>query len=174
MKTGIIAGAFDIIHPGYIKAFKEAKHYCDRLVVCVHIDPSIERPEKPKPVLSVFERSEILESIKYVDDVVFYRLEEDFLHLLDLVKPDVRFLGQDYSIGIKAITGAELNIPIVYLDRSHGWSETKLKKMIYGTIKTDEWVEAYAGGRCRFCAEVYSNGLNKSHICQRCFAEGNR
>lgn len=129
IKVGILAGAFDVIHPGYILAFQEAKLHCTHLVICLHIDPSVENG-KPKPVLSWEERKVILESIRYVDYVMPYRTETDFLEILKRINPDVRFLGNDYSIGIKAITGSELNIPIFYLDRSHGWSETKLKTLI--------------------------------------------
>ena len=42
MIKGVIAGAFDIYHPGYVQAFKEAKEHCDVLVVMLHTDPSIE------------------------------------------------------------------------------------------------------------------------------------
>jgi glycerol-3-phosphate cytidylyltransferase len=129
LRIGIIAGAFDIIHPGYILAFQEAKLHCSHLVVCLHIDPSIENG-KPKPVLSCKERKLILESIRYVNYVMPYTTEADFLAILKHVDPDIRFLGSDYSIGVKAITGSELNIPIYYLDRSHGWSATKLKNLI--------------------------------------------
>lgn len=128
--VGIIAGAFDVIHPGYILAFQEAKLHCSHLVVCLHIDPSIENGEKLKPVLSWQERKMILESIRCVDYIMPYDSETDLLEILKRVNPDIRFLGQDYSLGIKAVTGQELNIPIFYLDRSHGWSATKFKKMI--------------------------------------------
>lgn len=127
---GIIAGAFDIIHPGYILAFMEAKQHCHELVVCLHADPSIERPKKMEPILSVPERMLILQSIRYVDRVIPYATEKDFLTILRDVNPGIRFLGQDYSVGIDKITGAELNIPIHILDRSHGWSATKLKTLI--------------------------------------------
>ena len=82
MKKGVIAGNFDVIHPGYIEMFKEASANCDCLVVLLHTDPSIERPEKIKPILSVAERDEMLMSIKYVDNVFVYDTEADLLHLL--------------------------------------------------------------------------------------------
>ena len=47
-------------------------------------------------------------------------------------KIDVRFLGDDYKN--KSFTGDDLNIPIHYLDRSHGWSTTKFKKLIVETL----------------------------------------
>lgn len=134
-KVGIISGAFDLLHPGYILAFTEAKMYCDFLIVCLHVDPSVERPEKLKPVLTVLERTCILQSIRYVDRIMPYATEANFLEILKMVNPDIRFLGQDYSIGIQAITGAELNIPIHFLDRSHGWSTTKFKELIAESLE---------------------------------------
>lgn len=128
--VGLIAGTFDVVHPGYILAFLEAKLHCAHLVVCLHIDPSIENPEKSKPVLSWFERKVILDAIRYVDYVVPYNTEAELLDILEHIEPDIRFLGDDYALGIKSVTGRELNIPIFYLDRSHGWSATKFKKMI--------------------------------------------
>jgi len=131
-KVGVIAGNFDVIHPGYIKMFKECKSKCDRFVILLHTDPSIERPHKLKPILSVEERIEILESIKYITDVHTYTYETELVKLLKGINPDVRFLGDDYKG--KTYTGYELNIPIHYLNRDHGWSTTKFKKLIAETI----------------------------------------
>ena len=61
---GIVAGAFDLIHPGYVRMFKECKWYCNHLTVALHEDPSIARPNKMKPVQSLKDREEILRSIK--------------------------------------------------------------------------------------------------------------
>ena len=131
-KVGVIAGNFDVIHPGYIKMFKECKSKCDRFVILLHTDPSIERPHKLKPILSVDERIEILESIKYITDVHTYTYETELVELLKGINPDVRFLGDDYRG--KTYTGYELNIPIHYLNRDHGWSTTKFKKLIAETV----------------------------------------
>ena len=132
MKKGVIAGNFDVIHPGYIKMFKECKANCDEFIVLLHSDPSIERPEKIKPILSVKERDELLMSIKYVDNVFVYDTEADLLNLLTLLSPNIRFLGDDYKG--KRYTGDNLKIPVHYLDRSHGWSTTKFKKLIAKSI----------------------------------------
>ena len=59
MNKGIIAGNFDVIHPGYILTFKECKENCDHFTILLHSDPTIERPSKLKPILSVDERIEI-------------------------------------------------------------------------------------------------------------------
>ena len=129
----MIAGNFDVIHPGYIFLFNECKENCDHLILFLHEDPSIERPEKLKPILSLKERILILSSLHQVDEIIPYKLESDLLSLIKHMNIHVRFLGDDYIN--KAFTGKELNIPIHYLDRSHGWSTTKYKKLLSETIE---------------------------------------
>ena len=130
-KKGIIAGAFDVIHPGYIRMFKEAKEHCNHLTVALHEDPSMARPHKLKPVQTVEERREILLAIEYVDDVVVYQAEDTFLYYLD--DYEIRFLGTDYMDG--SYTGKDIAIDIVFLDRTHDYSTTKLKNEIYQSIE---------------------------------------
>ena len=132
MKKGVIAGAFDVIHPGYINMFKEMSENCTILIVLLHTDPTIERPQKLKPILSSDERKEMLESIKYVDDVIRYTYEEQLYDLLKIGEFDVRFLGDDYRG--KPFTGDDLRIPIHYLNRDHGWSTTKFKQLIHDSV----------------------------------------
>ena len=127
--VGVIAGNFDIIHPGYIYMFDEMKKICETVVILLQTDPTIERPEKLKPILSVEERKSILLSLKQIDRIETYTTESELLELLKGIKPNVRFLGDDY-IGRFEFTGSELNIPIHYLNRSHGWSTTKFKTLI--------------------------------------------
>tara|TARA_R100000988_G_C3874401_1_gene105336 strand:- start:72 stop:470 length:399 start_codon:yes stop_codon:yes gene_type:complete len=132
MIQGVIAGNFDIIHPGYIKMFKECKQNCDNFIILLQTDPTIERPEKLKPILSIQERIETLNSIKYIDMVVKYTTESDLIGLLKFLKPNIRFLGDDYKG--KPYSGDDLGIPIHYINRSHGWSTTKFKQMIADTL----------------------------------------
>ena len=132
MVKGVIAGNFDVIHPGYIEMFKEAVANCDCLVVLLHTDPSKERPNKLKPILSVDERREMLLSLRYVDDVIRYTYEEQLLDLLKYGQFDVRFLGDDYIN--KPFTGDNLPINVHYLNRDHGWSTTKYKQLISNSI----------------------------------------
>ena len=129
---GVIAGNFDEIHPGYIKMFKECKTYCKQLIILLHIDPSIERPEKLKPILTKQERTEILTSIKFINGIAYYTYEKELVDLIYRLNPDIRFLGDDYRG--KTYTGFELDVPIHYLNRDHGWSTTKFKKLIADTL----------------------------------------
>ena len=133
MIRGVIAGNFDVIHAGYIAMFDECKKHCDKLIVCLHEDPSIERPEKLKPILHWSDRVKILDSLVQVDFVFLYQTEADLYDALVKGEFDVRFLGDDY-VG-KTYTGYELNIPIHYLNRDHGWSTTKYKQLIANSLK---------------------------------------
>jgi glycerol-3-phosphate cytidylyltransferase len=133
MRIGVIAGNFDVIHPGYIHMFNECKKYCNYLIVLLHEDPTNERPEKLKPILSVEERLLILYSLKQVNLVMTYKTEAELYDILDEMNPDVRFLGDDY-IG-KPFTGNDLDTPIHYLNRDHGWSTTKYKQLIANSLK---------------------------------------
>lgn len=124
---GVVAGAFDLIHPGYCKLFKFCKEHSTHLTVMLHEDPSIER-KKMKPVHTLEERIEILKSIRYIDDVITYYDEFDLAKKLELGWYDVRFLGDDYRN--QKYTADYLPTKIIYTNRDHGYSTTDLKKKI--------------------------------------------
>ena len=130
LKKGIIGGAFDIIHPGYIKMFKEAKQRCNHLTIALHENPSLERNYKLEPVHNILEREEILNSIKYIDEIIFYKKESTFIKYLD--DYDIRFLGTDYIKG--NYTAKSHPIKICWINRDHNYSTSKLKTSIFHSI----------------------------------------
>lgn len=128
-RVGIIAGNFDVIHPGYVRFFKDAKdNACDWLVIALHVDPTIERPNKAKPILTADERTEILLSLKYVDEILYYNTEAELEGLLAVAKGHTRVIGSDYRD--KDFTGKEHASYIYYHDRNHDWSTTRFKTEI--------------------------------------------
>jgi len=57
MIIGFTCSTFDLFHAGHIIMLKEARTVCDRLIVGLQTDPTIDRPStKNKPVQSMFER----------------------------------------------------------------------------------------------------------------------
>ena len=70
----------------------------------------------------------ILFSIRFISNIYTYTYEKDLVELLKEIQPDVRFLGVDYKES--KFTGDELDIPIGWINRDHGWSTTKFKKLI--------------------------------------------
>ena len=131
-KKGVICGNFDVIHPGYIAMFKEMSENCDWLTVLLHSDPSIERPHKLKPILSVEDRIKVLMGLKGVKEVLSYTYENELYELLKEGRYTIRFLGDDYID--KPFTGVDLNAWVHYLNRDHGWSTTKFKKLIAKSV----------------------------------------
>ena len=106
----------------------DAKRHCDKLIVGLQTDPTIDRSEKNKPIQSLEERKIQLEAVKYVDEIFTYSTEKDlYKNLLD-IKPDVRTLDSDYKG--KSFTGDDLDIEIYYHERKHNYSTTNLRKKI--------------------------------------------
>lgn len=110
--------------------FQDAKeNACEKLIIALQGDPTIDRPHKCKPVQPLEERIEIIGSIRYVDEVVTYNTEVELLELLKSTPHDVRILGTDY-IG-KSYTGDVLGTPVYFHSRQHNISTTSLKEAIY-------------------------------------------
>lgn len=129
MKTGFTCSCFDLFHAGHIMMLKEAKSKCDYLIVGLQTDPTIDRPEKNKPIQSVFERFVQLDSCKYVDEVVVYATEKDLLDILHSYPIDVRIVGDEYKD--KEFTGKNLeHIEMYYNSRKHSFSTTELRKRV--------------------------------------------
>ena len=132
MVKGFTCSSFDLLHAGHILMLKDAKEQCDKLVVGLQTDPTIDRPEKNKPIQSLEERKIRLEAVKYVDEVIEYETEEELYQLLKIIMPDIRILGSDYDDG-RYYTGMELNIPIYYHNRDHDYSSSNLRKKVYNS-----------------------------------------
>ena len=114
---------------------KEAKSLCDHLIVGLQTDPTIDRPNKNKPVQSILERYIQLEACKYVDQIVPYATENDLLDLLTSYPINVRIIGEEYKN--KQFTGYDLPMEIYYNSRKHSFSSTELKQRIY-KLKANE------------------------------------
>lgn len=131
MRVGFACGVFDLFHLGHVLMLEECKTQCEYLIVALNsaenIDPSI-NPGKKKPVYNLEERVKIMQACRLVDEVLIYRNEDDLLEIMKSRKIDVRFLGDDYKG--RPITGAELNIPVYYTDRSHGLSTSEYRKRV--------------------------------------------
>ena len=69
MKIAVVSGGFDPIHSGHIDYISEAKENADYLIVALNSDHWLSK-KKGKPFMEFSERKQILESIKYVDEVI--------------------------------------------------------------------------------------------------------
>ncbi len=132
-KIGFTCGAFDLLHAGHIITLKECKENCDFLIVGLQTDPTLDRPEKNKPMESLKERRIRLEGCKYVDKIIVYDTEVTLYKILEKINPDIRFVGVDHKG--KPFTGDDLSIKIYYNKRDHNYSSTNLRKKIINQYK---------------------------------------
>ena len=128
MKIGITASAFDLLHAGHILMLKEAKSVCDHLIVALQINPTLDRPEKNKPIQSFYERWTQLSSVKYVDEIIPYETERELMTILQNNNIDIRKLGDEYRN--KVFTGCNLEMEYFFNKRTHKYSSTELRKRL--------------------------------------------
>jgi len=126
---GFTCSTFDLFHAGHVSMLAEARRKCDYLIVGLQIDPSIDRPEKNKPVQSLLERQLQVRACRYVDEIIVYNTEEELLDLLRMIHIDVRILGEEYRT--KEFTGHKLkNMNYYFNKREHSFSSSELRKRI--------------------------------------------
>ena len=128
-KVGFTCSCFDLLHAGHILMLKDAKSQCDKLIVGLQTDPTLDRYEKNKPIQSYDERYIQLQAVKYVDGILRYETENDLYKMLYSLMPDVRILGSDYEK--KYFTGIDIaGIDIYFHKRDHDYSTSSLREKI--------------------------------------------
>tara|TARA_B110000858_G_scaffold111304_1_gene127400 strand:- start:93 stop:494 length:402 start_codon:yes stop_codon:yes gene_type:complete len=132
MKIGITCSSFDLFHAGHVKMLEEAKSQCDYLIVALQTDPTIDRPEKNKPIQSIVERYVQVNACKWVDEIVPYTTEKDLEDIFASFQLDYRFIGIEYKD--KDFTAKDVclsrKIELIYNSRSHKWSSSELRNRI--------------------------------------------
>ena len=132
MRVGITFSAFDLLHAGHVAMLRESKQQCDYLVAGLQLDPTIDRPEKNKPIQTIVERYTQLKAVKYIDEIIPYTTEKDVEDILEMYQIDVRILGEEYKD--KDFTGKDicrrLGIDLYFNKRDHRFSSTDLRKRI--------------------------------------------
>ena len=125
---GFTCSTFDLLHTGHILMLEEARAQCDYLVCGLQIDPTVDRPEKNKPIQSLYERFIQLNAVKYVDAIIPYTTEEELLTILQTEGIDIRILGDEYET--KIFTGSNLDMDYYFNKRTHNYSTTELRKRV--------------------------------------------
>ncbi|MCM3179009.1 glycerol-3-phosphate cytidylyltransferase [Cytobacillus horneckiae] len=124
MRKVITYGTFDLLHWGHINILKRAKELGDYLIVAISSDEFNELKNK-KAYHSFENRKMILESIRYVDEVI---AEENWEQKIEDVKKhdiDVFVMGDDWEGKFDFL---KEYCDVVYLPRTVGISTTKIKK----------------------------------------------
>ena len=123
MKKVITYGTFDLLHTGHINILRRAKALGDYLIVAVSTD-EFNMLKHKEAYHSFEERKQILEAIKYVDEVIG---EDTWDQKVDDVKKyniDTFVMGNDWEGEFDFL---KEYCEVVYLPRTSGISTTKIK-----------------------------------------------
>ncbi|MBD5282997.1 MAG: adenylyltransferase/cytidyltransferase family protein [Bacteroides sp.] len=135
MIVGYTTGVYDMFHIGHLNLLKRAKEHCDYLIVGVSTDELVAAEKNKLPVIPFEARCEIVEAIKYVDEVVPQVDKNKIGAYLKLGKRFHKmFVGSDWK-GTSAWDQYEkefepYGVQIVYLPHTDGISSSKLRERL--------------------------------------------
>jgi rfaE bifunctional protein nucleotidyltransferase chain/domain len=93
MKLVFANGVFDVLHSGHIRLLKFARSRGDHLIVGLNSDRSVKALKGPsRPINCEADRKAILESLRYVDEVIIFD-EERPTRLIHALNPSVVVKG---------------------------------------------------------------------------------
>jgi len=131
MKTVITYGTFDMFHIGHLNILKRAKELGDKLIVAVSSD-EFDALKGKKTVFPFEHRKKIVESIKFVDEVI---KEDSWDQKIDDVKKhkvDVFVMGDDWKGKFDFL---KEYCEVVYLPRTENMSSTELKTTLFSLVE---------------------------------------
>lgn len=130
MIIGYTQGTFDTLHYGHVRLLMNAKKYCDYLIVGVNSDKLVEEYKHVSTIIKENERKEIVEAIKFVNEVHIVD-SLDKVSKVDQFKFNIVFIGDDWKGSARwNKTEEELNkigVSVVYLKHTDGISSTLIK-----------------------------------------------
>ena len=125
MKRVWVNGCFDILHRGHIELFKYSKSLGDNLIVGVDSDQKVKKDKGyHRPYNCLADRVEMLEAIKYIDEVCWFHDTLGLSNLIKYKKPDIMVIGSDWRG--KTVVGSEHCKELKFFDRINGYSTTKI------------------------------------------------
>ena len=123
-KTIWCNGCFDVIHAGHIDMLKYARSLGQRLVVGIDTDYRVRESKGiTRPINNFFLRKKVLESIRYVDEVVSFGTDQQLFDAIKASGADTIVVGQEYEGRVK---GSELVENVVLFPRLYDLSTTKI------------------------------------------------
>ncbi|MEK4554680.1 MULTISPECIES: glycerol-3-phosphate cytidylyltransferase [Jeotgalicoccus] len=123
MKKVITYGTFDLLHTGHINILRRAKALGDYLIVAVSTD-EFNMLKHKEAYHSFEERKQILEAIRYVDEVIGEDTWDQKSRDVQKYNIDTFVMGSDWEGEFDFL---KEYCEVVYLPRTSGISTTKIK-----------------------------------------------
>ncbi len=137
MKVIYIGGTFDLLHPGHIRLFQAAKKIAGFVVVSLNTDEFIKEYKGKPSAIDYQGRREMLESCRYVDEVIENIGGYDSKPAIERANPDFILHGDDWTgeaylkqLGLTQDWLDEKNITLLYVPYTKGISTPEIKKRI--------------------------------------------
>lgn len=131
--VGYTTGVFDMFHVGHLNILRNARSRCDHLIVGVTTDEFSESRKGKRPVVPEMERMQIIESIRYVDQVV-RQYSGDKVQAWRDHPFDVMFVGDDWkgtpTWDALEVEFATLGVAIEYFPYTTHTSSTMLRSVL--------------------------------------------
>ena len=128
MKKVITYGTFDLLHHGHIKLLKRARELGDYLIVALSTDEFNFKDKNKVAVCTYEERKCLIESIKYVDEVIPETNWEQKVEDVLKYNINVFVIGNDWEGKFDFLK--EHGCDVVYLERTPDISTTEIKSKI--------------------------------------------
>ena len=132
-KIGYTTGVFDLFHIGHLNILKRAHLECDHLIVGITTDELSESAKNKKPFIPFQERMDLVEAVKYVDEVV-PQTSYDKMEAWNNLKFDRMFVGDDWKGSDQWNTiedeFAQVGVEIIYFPYTTHTSSTILRDIL--------------------------------------------
>ena len=132
-KIGYTTGVFDLFHIGHLNILKRARLECDHLIVGISTDELYESAKNKKPFIPFQERMDLVEAVKYVDEVV-PQTSYDKMEAWNNLKFDRMFVGDDWKgsdqWNIIEDEFAQVGVEIIYFPYTTHTSSTILRDIL--------------------------------------------
>jgi glycerol-3-phosphate cytidylyltransferase len=128
----------DLFHAGHVALLREARSYGDWLIVGVLSDETA-ASYKRRPIMTLAERVAVIESCRYVDEVIPDSPDQITQDFLDKHRIATVVHGDDLSPeGAETVYGPAVTAgTLVYVPRATGISTTELIQRVLDTSTTD-------------------------------------